>query len=137
MKHETLLKQHRLKATPQRIAIIDLMHRTGHISIDDLYTAIKEKFASISLATLYKNIHSMMDVSLIREVKVPGYKTKYEIEKAAHAHVMCKKCGELKDICVDPSSLLQNGGLEIAGYKADDISIVISGICPDCQQKES
>ena len=135
MKHEHLLKQYRLKATPQRIAIVDLMQRAGHISIDELYEAIKQKFASISLATLYKNIHSMMDVSLIREVKVSGCKTKYEIEKASHAHVMCKQCGELKDIPLDPSSLLQNGGLNIAGYKADDISIVISGICPDCQKK--
>jgi Fur family peroxide stress response transcriptional regulator len=135
MKYEHLLKQHQLKATPQRIAIVGLMQRAGHISIDDLYCAIREKFASISLATLYKNIHSMMDVNLIREVKVAGCKTKYEIEKASHAHVMCKKCGELKDIALDPSSLLQNGGFDITGYQADDVSIVISGICPDCQQK--
>lgn len=133
MKHEHLLKQHHLKATPQRIAIIDLMQRSGHISIDDLYDAIRKKFASISLATLYKNIHSMMNVSLIREVKVPGYKTKYEIEKASHAHVICKQCGELKDIPVDPSLLLQNAGLNIDNYKADDVSIVISGTCTDCQ----
>ncbi|MBN2870435.1 MAG: transcriptional repressor [Campylobacterales bacterium] len=135
MKHENLLKQHRLKATPQRIAIIELMQHAGHISIEDLYDVIRKKFASISLATLYKNIHSMMDVSLIREVKIPGHKTKYEIEKSSHAHVMCKQCGELKDIPVDPASLLQTGGFDISGYKADDVSIVISGICSDCQQK--
>lgn len=135
MKHEHLLKQHHLKATPQRIAIIDLMQRAGHISIEDMYESIKEKFASISLATLYKNIHSMMDVHLIREVKVSGHKTKYEIEKASHAHVVCKRCGELKDIPVEPASLLQNGGLDISGYEADDVSIVITGICPDCQHK--
>jgi Fe2+ or Zn2+ uptake regulation protein len=135
MKHEHLLKQHHLKATPQRIAIIDLMQRSGHISIDDLYVAIRKKFASISLATLYKNIHSMMSVSLIREVKIPGYKAKYEIEKTSHAHVICKHCGELKDIPVNPSSLLQNAGLDIDHYKADDVSIVISGTCTDCQQK--
>lgn len=136
MKHEHLLKQYRLKATPQRIAIIELMHHAGHISIEELYDAIRQKFASISLATLYKNIHSMMDVSLIREVKVAGHKTKYEIEKAAHAHIVCKECGELKDIQMDPSSLLHAGGMEIEKYKADDISIVISGICPECQKKQ-
>lgn len=136
MKHEHLLKQHHLKATAQRIAIIDLMHNAGHISIDDLFSAIREKFASISLATLYKNMHSMMEVSLIREIKIPGQKTKYEIEKASHAHIMCKKCGELKDIPVDPSLLLQHRELDIGGYKTDDISIVISGLCPICQNKQ-
>ncbi len=134
MKHELLLKSHQLKATPQRLAIIDLMHHAGHISIDDLFQAIRQTFSSISLATLYKNVHTMMDVNLIREVKIPGHKTKYEIEKATHAHIMCKSCGELKDIPFDPQSLLKTS-MEMSQYQADDVSIVISGICPECQKK--
>lgn len=134
MKHEHLLKHHQLKATPQRMAIIELMHHAGHISIEDLYQAIREKFASISLATLYKNVHTMMDVSLIREVKIPGQKTKYEIEKEVHAHVMCKCCGELKDIPFNPSSLLKTS-MDISNYQAEEVSIVISGVCPECQKK--
>jgi Fur family transcriptional regulator, peroxide stress response regulator len=134
MKHEHLLKSHQLKVTPQRIAIMELMFHTGHISIDDLYSTIREKFASISLATLYKNVHTMLDVSLIREVKIPGQKTKYEIQKESHAHVMCKKCGELKDVPFNPSVLFQNT-TEMSQYVADEISVVISGVCPACQKK--
>lgn len=134
MKHEQLLKHYHLKATPQRIAIIELMHQAGHISIDDLFLSIRQRFASISLATLYKNVHTMMNVSLIREVKIPGQKTKFEVEKEAHAHVMCKCCGELKDIPFNPNSLLQTS-IEISNYLADEVSIVISGICPQCQKK--
>lgn len=134
MKHELLLKSHRLKATPQRLAIIELMHHAGHISIEDLFQSIRQKFASISLATLYKNVHTMMDVSLIREVKIPGQKTKYEIEKEAHAHVMCKCCGELKDIPFDSNSLLK-ASMEMSHYVADEVSVVISGICPECQKR--
>jgi Fur family transcriptional regulator, peroxide stress response regulator len=134
MKHEHLLKTHQLKVTPQRIAIISLMHHAGHINIDELYLAIREKFSSISLATLYKNINMMLDVSLIREVKIPGQKTKYEIEKESHAHVMCRCCGELKDIEYNPQPLLQKS-MEMSHYRADEVSIVISGICPECQKK--
>lgn len=134
MKHEHLLKSHQLKATPQRLAIIQLMHQAGHISIDELYQKIREKFSSISLATLYKNVNTMLEVSLIREVKIAGQKTKYEIEKEAHAHVVCKSCGELKDIAIEPLSLLQKS-MAISQYKMDEISIVISGICPECQKK--
>ncbi len=133
MKHEHLLKSHQLKATPQRLAIIQLMHTAGHISIEELYQAIREKFTSISLATLYKNVNTMLNVSLIREVKIAGQKTKYEIEKEAHAHIMCKSCGTLKDIDYDPHSILQKS-IEMSQYKAEDISIVISGVCPECQK---
>jgi Fur family transcriptional regulator, peroxide stress response regulator len=134
MKHVQLLKHHQLKATPQRIAIIEIIHNTGHISIDDLFKDIRNKFSSISLATLYKNVHTMMNTSLIREVKIPGQKTKYEIEKEVHAHIMCKCCGELKDISFNPTSLLQES-MEMSQYKADEVSIVISGTCPACQTK--
>jgi len=134
MKHEHLLKSHQLKATPQRLAIIQLMHTAGHISIEELYQAIREKFTSISLATLYKNVNTMLDVSLIREVKIAGQKTKYEIEKESHAHIMCKSCGELKDIPFDPTLLLQKS-VDMGHYITEDVSIIISGICPECQKK--
>ena len=132
MKNKFLLQHHQLKATPQRIAIIELMEYSGHISIDDLFKEIREKFSSISLATLYKNIHSMMSVNLIREVKIPGQKAKYEIEKIPHAHVVCKTCGELKDIHFDATRLLEDT-IKNSDYRADDVSIMISGICPNCK----
>lgn len=134
MKHEHLLKSHQLKATPQRLAIIQLMHTAGHISIEELYQAIREKFTSISLATLYKNVNTMLNVSLIREVKIAGQKTKYEIEKESHAHIMCKSCGELKDVPFDPTLLLQKS-VNMGHYITEDVSIIISGICPECQKK--
>lgn len=133
MKNRHLLQYHKLKATPQRIAIIELMEYSGHISIDDLFKEIREKFTAISLATLYKNIHTMMSVSLIREVKIPGQKTKYEIEKIPHAHVLCKICRELKDIPFDPTTLMEDT-VKNSNYRADEVSIVISGLCPGCQK---
>ncbi len=134
MKYEDTLKHYHLKATPQRIAIIQLMNDAGHINIDELYQSIRKKFSSISLATLYKNVNTMLEVSLIREVKIPGQKTKYEIQKDSHAHVMCKSCGELKDIEYDPVSILQKS-MEMSHYKTEEVSVVVSGICPACQKK--
>ncbi len=136
MNHTYLLKHHQLKATPQRIAIIELMHQAGHITIDELYQAIRQKFSSISLATLYKNVHTMLEVSLIREVKIAGQKTKYEIEKESHAHLVCKECGALHDIDFDPNAILANI-VHNTHYQTNEISIVISGVCPECIQKKT
>lgn len=133
MNKVNLLKQHHLKTTPQRAAIIELMESAGHISIENLYPMIKLKFASISLATLYKNIHAMMENNLIREVKIPGYKSRYEIVKEPHAHMLCKECGELKDFSYD-SSVLMDEAVNKSDYKAEEVSVVVSGICPKCQK---
>jgi Fur family peroxide stress response transcriptional regulator len=136
MNYQYLLQQHHLKATPQRIAIMEHMDFCGHISIDELYATIREKFSSLSLATLYKNIHAMMSVNLIREVKLSGQKSKYEIDKAPHAHLLCKSCGELKDVEFNPTSLIEKS-TKTQNYRADEISIVISGACPKCQTTDA
>lgn len=132
MNYQNLLQQHNLKATAQRIAIMEHMDSYGHISIDELYKKIRETFVSLSLATLYKNIHAMMSVDLIREVRLSGQKPKYEIDKEGHAHLVCKSCGELKDVPFNPSSLIEKS-IEMEKYQADEISIIISGTCLKCQ----
>lgn len=70
-----MLRTHNLKATPQRIAILEAVYKYGHINIEKLYEDIKNKFDSISLATIYKNINAMTKNSLLFEVKLPNEKS--------------------------------------------------------------
>jgi len=136
MKYAHTLNLHHLKATPQRLAILEFMHKKGHISIEELYQLVRQKFSSISLATLYKNIHTMMDLNLIREVKIAGHKTRYEIEKGSHAHIVCKGCGELRDITFEPETVLKSG-MDVDGYDVEEISCTITGLCPECKTASS
>lgn len=131
MNYELLLKEHQLKVTPQRLGILDLMYQHGHISIDNLFSEIKKQFSSISLATLYKNISSMLDTSLITEVKAPEHKTHYEITKQPHAHLVCTECSEHVDIDFDFSTI----NTMISNENQFDIessSLIISGKCQKC-----
>jgi Fe2+ or Zn2+ uptake regulation protein len=132
MNYETLLKQHNLKVTPQRIGILSLMHQSGHISIEDLFESIRRQFSSISLATLYKNINAMLETSLIKEVKAPEAKARYEIAKETHAHLVCTKCGEFKDIMFDLDAIAHNLA-DDNGYAINDTSLIVSGLCPSCK----
>ena len=132
MNNETLLKQHQLKVTPQRVGILDMMHNAGHITIENLFEQIKKQFTSISLATLYKNINSMLDSSLITEVKAPNYKTHYEITKEPHAHFVCTSCGEHKDVAFDMNNLCKNL-VDETTYEVAKTSVIVSGLCPKCK----
>jgi len=132
MNYETLLHKHTLKATPQRLGILSLMHKNGHISIDELFEQIKKQFNSISLATLYKNINAMLESALITEVKIPNMKAKYEITKATHAHLLCNGCGEFKDIELDLEKLLMQTEQK-SNYKLNETSLIFSGLCEKCK----
>ncbi|NCO02273.1 MAG: transcriptional repressor [Epsilonproteobacteria bacterium] len=126
------LREHNLKATPQRLAIADILHTKGHIAIEPLYEVMLKKFSSISLATIYKNINLMVANSFIQEVKIPHAKSLYELTKDAHSHLLCQKCGEVTDITVDLNSVISSASQK-SQFKIEKLDLVLSGLCKNCQ----
>ena len=63
-----------------------------------LYAAVRKEHPSISLATVYKNLATLVDARLVVESAVPGQKTRYDIYEKEHIHIVCKHCGAVSDI---------------------------------------
>ncbi len=126
------LRQHNLKATPQRLAISDALYANGHINIDTLYGLMLQKFHSISLATIYKNINKMLENSFIQEVKIPKNKSVYELTKTTHSHLVCQKCGNVEDIILNMDSILDQITSK-SNFEISKTDLVLSGICKNCQ----
>jgi len=127
-----ILRDHNLKATPQRLAITDALYINGHMSIEALYEIMIHKFSSISLATIYKNINIMLENSFIQEVKIPNQKSIYELSKETHSHLVCNICGEIQDITLDLSSILKETSL-LSSFQINSTDLVLSGSCTKCQ----
>ena len=127
-----ILQKYNLKVTPQRLEILNLLNNNGHLSVDDMYKLLQNKFPTLSLATIYKNIKLMSAKLLLSEVKIPKSKSVYELSKQEHAHIVCKKCNNIMDINLDTSSLTQQAIL-LSNYAIADSLIVLRGICPKCK----
>ena len=129
-----LLKEHRLKVTPQRLKIVSMIERHGHINIEELYRQMREEFPSVSLATIYKNINQMVENGLVQEVKLPTQKSVYEIVKEPHLHMVCDRCHKIEDIVVGTDKIIEEAE-KVSGYEILDSFITLRGICPECRQK--
>lgn len=129
---EVLLREHGIKVTPQRLSIVEELSGFVHMSVDELYEAIKKKFPSISLATVYKNINAMLEKDFILEVKIPNQKSKYELVKESHSHVMCDNCGKVEDITLDLGAVAKKAA-NLTHYQIHDNALVLSGVCPSCK----
>lgn len=128
-----LLKEFNLKVTPQRVAIVEELYHKGHINIDDLYASMLKKFPSISLATIYKNVNSMVEKFFISEVKIPNEKSVYELSKSEHSHLVCESCKKIEDVTIDTSSVLKELK-EISNFNVNNTNVVFSGVCSDCSK---
>ena len=93
----TLLKESGLKATFQRMNMLDSIQKHGHMSIEAIYEEVVKTHPSLSLATVYKNIILMVENGVLVEVPIEGKKAKYELSKADHIHLVCTECGEVED----------------------------------------
>ena len=130
--YTTLLREHNLKATPQRLEITNALYLNGHMSIEKLYTIMLEKFNSISLATIYKNINLMLEAAFIQEVKIPNEKSVYELTKESHSHAVCRNCNEIMDIALDLSEV-ESLASKRSLFKIEHSDLVLSGLCKKCQ----
>ncbi|WP_428023903.1 Fur family transcriptional regulator [Arcobacter sp.] len=128
-----LLKEFNLKVTPQRVAIVDELYYKGHINIDELYASMLSKFPSISLATIYKNVNSMVEKFFISEVKIPNEKSVYELIKEEHSHLVCEKCKKIEDISIDTSSVLEELNSQ-SDFKVKRANVVFTGVCSSCSK---
>ncbi len=129
-----ILKEYNLKATPQRVTILSAIHKRGHANIDEIYKDAKEKHSTISLATVYKNVTSLVAIDLLKEVALNNFKSKYEINKKPHSHIICKKCGSVEDIELS-ESIKKSASKVVQGrdFLAEDIELNIYGVCQSCK----
>ena len=130
--YTNILREHHLKATPQRLEIANALGYNGHMTIEKLYKVMLQKFNSISLATIYKNINLMVENAFIQEVKIPNEKSVYELTKGTHSHLVCRQCNEIQDITLDLSQTTQLAS-QTSHFKIDKADLVLSGLCQKCQ----
>jgi len=130
--HLIILKENGIKVTPQRLTILALLEQYGHLSIKELFSKIKPNFPSISLATIYKNINFLMEKRLLKEIKLSDLEARYEITKAPHAHLVCKKCGKIEDVEFDIKNLVKDFEKK-CDFVIESNSVELVGICRDCR----
>ena len=130
-----MLREKKLKITPQRIAILEELEKNGHSSVDDIFNGIKPKVPSVSLATVYKNILALQGVNILRSVKTPTHKQKYEINAKPHIHLFCKICENLEDFTLDTRDFQEYCKNESKYHCIEEVSVLLTGICKKCADK--
>ncbi len=131
LSHIKLLKNHELKATPQRLCILDTLDECGHATLEDIQKIISKKFPTLSLSTIYRNLNDMINQEIVSEVKLANKKDYFEIKKEKHVHLVCKKCGKIEDFKIKTDDLSKKIE-ELTGDKVLDDTITFDVICKDC-----
>ena len=124
------------RATPQRIAISKyVLSSHQHPTAQRAYQEVKKEHPTVSLATIYTTIKILRDSGLIQELNMPKGKTRYDPNIEPHAHLLCLKCGSIRD-WMDPimPELIARVSDE-ANFTIVGSSLDLKGICERCQKR--
>jgi len=133
-----LLKEHGLKATFQRMTILSAIEEMGHANVDEIYEKVLETHPTLSLATVYKNIITMVEQGVLVEVPIAGKKSKYELKKEEHLHLVCVECGSVVDREMDP--VLEEDTRKVArnsSFALKERQLNLYGVCDKCQMAQA
>jgi Fur family peroxide stress response transcriptional regulator len=127
-----------LAATHQRLVIFEALESMpGHPSPEDVYLRVKRRIPSVSLATVYKNLHLFIESGIFHEVSVHHGSLRVETNKMPHHHLVCRSCKSITDIGQEELGLLAQAGRLPGGFKVERYAVDAVGVCVECQKKAS
>lgn len=131
----SLLKERDFRLTPQRVELVRLIAVSeGHPSAAQLYAKIKEKFPTMSHATVYKTLALLKEMNQVLEIDLRDDSHYDGNRPGAHPHLICTKCSRIVDGELELDSALLKKLEATSGYQIFRPQITFYGLCPDCKQ---
>ena len=127
-----------LALTHQREAIYRaVLESEGHPSPEQIYKRVKRQIPAISLATVYKNIHTFLETGLLREVTPHHGTLLLESNPEEHHHLVCVRCKAILDLEPGAIEPVQFRRKPPAGYRILRRQVEILALCPGCARKKT
>jgi Fur family ferric uptake transcriptional regulator len=137
MTAQEILKQHVVKKTPARMAMIRALQSS---SCPMSEAEIKEKMSDLyDRVTFYRNVLTLVEAGIIHKIVADNTTIRYALNccehghqhSAEHAHFFCENCHAvvcMKEIKIPEYNLP-------TGYKFADCDVIIKGTCGICTEK--
>jgi len=130
-----IFREKKLKLTPQRLAVYKyLMNTTEHPSAETVYTAIQPEYPTMSLATVYKALKTLVEVNLIQEINVGEGNFRYDGNVNSHPHIRCINCKKVEDISSLDLNYLNEDANKHTDFKVLFSQVYFYGICKECDK---
>jgi Fur family transcriptional regulator, ferric uptake regulator len=121
------------RVTRQRTAIRDAIERSARpLSPPEILELAQSTVSQLSLATVYRNLHLLLEAGEISAVMLPGDSARYEsVHLGHHHHFQCKKCRKVFDT---PGCVGDVHGAIPPGFVVEHHEITFYGTCDECSK---
>lgn len=133
-----LFRSRGLKVTPQRECILEVLSADGgrHPTADAVYAEARRRMPTMSLRTVYQTLNDLAAMGELQQLDLGTGSTRFDPNTDVHHHLVCVRCGKVRDLYADYSHLeIPSGAGE--GFSVGDAEVVFRGLCDTCQDRSS
>jgi Fur family transcriptional regulator, ferric uptake regulator len=134
-RHALALKDAKMKATPKRLAILEMLDgETAYASPEELWKRLRDRFDSLGLPTVYRNLEELAASGVISKVIHPNRQLYYYFcrNREHHHHFVCLSCRKVEDIPACGIEALEQEVAEKNGGKVLSHILQLNGLCRGC-----
>lgn len=131
-KLNTTLAGYGLRMTRQREFVFAVLNaQRDHPTADDVFVRAKKEMPSISLATVYNCLETLVECDLVKKLNYEREPSRFCPNDGEHAHFLDETTGRVYDISV-PTHFLNTLKMVLPpGFEAKKFKLSFSGYAPD------
>jgi Fe2+ or Zn2+ uptake regulation protein len=124
------------RLTPQRLTILRILQEADrHLTPVEVYQLAQAAMPGLTEPTVYRTLSFLTEQGLLLAAHVGNGQLVYEIAEHNHHHLICRACGQTREIDHNALGSLYQQFQVSTGYIIDSIHLTFFGLCPDCQKK--
>jgi Fur family peroxide stress response transcriptional regulator len=117
-----------LRPTPQREVVFKvILEKRDHPTADEIFVRVKSQMPTISLATVYNCLETLVQCGLVRQVNLERAPTRYCPNLHEHAHFHDDTTGQVHDIDLTADTMKQLRELLPEGFDANSVELTFRG----------
>ena len=117
-----------LRSTPQREVVYNiLLDKRDHPTAGEVFARVKSELPTISLATVYNCLETLVQCDLVRSVNFERGPTRYCPNLRPHAHFHDEQTGKTHDIDLPAELIEKVNSVLPQGYDAKSVEIIFRG----------
>lgn len=119
---------------PRRVVLTALARRGGHLSAEDVVTAVAAVDGAVHRASVYRTLEALSELGVVQHLHVGHGATAYHLVTGSgpHLHAQCRVCGGVFDL---PGDLLDDVAVVLSEqhrFLLDAGHVALSGVCVGC-----
>ncbi len=136
------LREHRLKVTPRRRAVINLfLQERRYFSPFEVWNSLKAEFSRIGLPTIYRILEELRNIGILTKIERESNRQLCYFlcpvpSTIHHHHFVCRKCKRVEPVEFCDFSGTARFIEEKLNGKVEKHFVQIEGVCSQCKEND-